>query len=110
LEESRNDWRPICSYPSNLGRMGDLLLDTDTAWVTFGRAVERPRAAFGPAVNRMSRGGRGPLPSGPANDRLLADRMVWQFPWYWSGGILTGLVVLSVLILMKQVKSLDRLK
>jgi ABC-type transport system involved in multi-copper enzyme maturation permease subunit len=110
LEEARNDWRPICSYPSNLGRMGDLLLDTDSAWVTFGRAVERPRAAFGPAVNRMSGGGRGPLPSGPANDRLLADRMVWQFPWYWSGGILAGLVVLSVLILMKQVKSLDRLK
>src|SRR6266851_4500848 len=110
LEDSRNDWRPICSYPSNLGRMGDLLLDTDSAWVTFGRAVERPRAAFGPAVNRMSGGGRGPLANGPANDRLLADRMAWQFPWYWSGGILAALVVLSVLILMKQVKSLDRLK
>src|SRR6266851_1549414 len=37
LEESRTDWRPVCSYPSNLVRIGDLLLDTDSAWVTFGR-------------------------------------------------------------------------
>jgi ABC-type transport system involved in multi-copper enzyme maturation permease subunit len=110
LQEARNDWRPACSYPSNLVRMGDLLLNTDSAWVTFGRAVERPRAAFGPAVRRMSGGGRGPFVNGPANDRLLADRMAWQFPWYWSGGILAGLVGLSVLILMKQVKSLDQLK
>lgn len=110
LEESRDDWRPVCSYPSNLVRIGDLLLNTDAAWVTFGRAVERPRAAFGPAVNQFSGGRPNPALKNPANDRLLADRMAWQFPWYWSGGVLAGLLVLSVLILMRQVKTLDRLK
>jgi len=110
LEESRNDWRPVCSYPSNFVRIGDLLLNTDSAWVTLGRAVERPRAAFGRTVRRFSRGGPNPALTSPANDRLLADRMAWQFPWYWSGGVLAGLLVLSVLILMRQVKSLDRLK
>jgi ABC-type transport system involved in multi-copper enzyme maturation permease subunit len=110
LEESRNDWRPVCSYPSNLVRIGDLLLNTDAAWVTLGRAVERPRAAFGPAVNRFSGGRPNPALNTPANDRLLADRMAWQFPWYWSGGVLAGLLLLSVLILTKRVKTLDRLK
>jgi ABC-type transport system involved in multi-copper enzyme maturation permease subunit len=110
LEESRNDWRPVCSYPSNLVRIGDLLLNTDAAWVTLGRAVERPRAAFGPAVNRFSGGRSNPALNTPANDRLLADRMAWQFPWYWSGGVLAGLLVLSIFILTKRVKTLDRLK
>jgi ABC-2 type transport system permease protein len=110
LEESRTDWRPVCSYPSNLVRIGDLLLDTDSAWVTFGRAVEQPRAAFGPTVNRFSGGRPDPALNRPVNERLLADRMAWQFPWYWSGGVLTALLVLSVLILMRQVKTLDRLK
>ena len=110
LEESRNDWRPICSYPSNLVRIGDLLLNTDAAWVTLGRAVERQRAAFGPAMNRFSRGKPNPALNSPGNDRLLADRMVWQFPWYWSGGVLVGVLLLSVLTLTKRVKTLDRLK
>src|SRR5262249_33641802 len=101
LEESRNDWRPVCSYPSNLVRIGDLLLNTDAAWVTFGKAVERPRAAFGPAVNQFSGGRPNPALYSPPNDRVLADRMAWQFPWYWSGGVLAGLLVLSMLILTK---------
>jgi ABC-2 type transport system permease protein len=109
-EFSSTDWRPVVSYASNLDRLGDWLLDTDGAWVALGRVVERPRAAFGPAV-RMQAGGR--LPSGldgPANDRFLADRMVWQFPWRWSAGALGGLWLLSVFILTRRVKSLDRLK
>jgi ABC-type transport system involved in multi-copper enzyme maturation permease subunit len=109
LEENRDDWRPVCSYPTNLNRIGDLLLNSDAAWVTFGRAVERPRAAFGP-VGRLARGRPNPVEERPANDRLLADRMVWQYPWYWSGGILAGLMLLSVGILSRRVKSLDRLK
>jgi hypothetical protein len=109
-EDSRTDWRPVVSYATNLDRLGDWLLDADAAWVTLGKAVERPRATFGPAV-RMQLGGRLPPGlSGPANDRLLADRMVWQFPWYWSAGVLAGLWVVSVLILTTRVKSLDRLK
>jgi ABC-type transport system involved in multi-copper enzyme maturation permease subunit len=107
--ESRSDWRPLFSYPYNLTRMGDFLLDSDAAWVTFGRAIERPRAAFGPAVG-MAGGRRNPAMERPFNERMLADQMVWQFPWYWSAGLLAGLALVSVGILTRQVKSLDRLK
>ena len=42
--------------------------------------------------------------------RMLADHIVWQFPWTWSAGVLGGLWLLSVLVLSSRVKSLDRLK
>jgi ABC-2 type transport system permease protein len=109
-DDSRTDWRPVCSYSTNLDRMGDWLLDTDAAWVTIGKAIERPRAAFGPMAN-IHAGGRIPGElTGAANDRILADHIVWQFPWTWSAGALGGLWLLSVLVLSSRVKSLDRLK
>jgi hypothetical protein len=104
--ERRDDWRPLLSYPTNLERMGDLLLDDDAAWVTFGRALEKPRAAMG----QFTRGGFGPAQEGPVNERRLADQMVWQYPWYWSAGVLAGLALLSAGVMTRQVKSLDRLK
>jgi hypothetical protein len=86
------------------------LLGTDAAWVTIGRAIERPRAAFGPMA-AMHAGGRLPKEvTGAANDRVLADTMVSQFPWSWSAGVLGGLWLLSVVVLSSRVKSLDRLK
>jgi hypothetical protein len=110
IEEKRTDWRPVVSYATNLDRLGDRLLDTDTAWVNIGKVIERPRSAFGPMAN-LHAGGRLPRElTGPANDRLLADRMVWQFPWVWSVGGLGALWVVSVLVLSSRVKSLDRLK
>lgn len=106
LARGRTDWRPTLSYATNLDRLGDALLGTDAAWELFGRTVERPRAALGPLAK-----GRGvPVPAGPANDRLLADRMVWQYPWVWSAGVLGGVWLLSVLVLSRRVKSLDRLQ
>lgn len=109
-ESSRTDWRPLVSYVNNLDRMGDALLGVDAAWVALGRAVERPRAAFGPIAN-IQAGGRLPRElTQPANDRFLADRMAWQFPWVWSAGVLGGLWLLSVVVLSSRVKSLDRLK
>jgi hypothetical protein len=107
--EGFHDWRPVVSYATNLDRIADWLLDTDSAWVFLGRTVERPRAAFGPAIN-MRAGGRVPGLNQPANDRFLADRLVWQYPWYWSAGVLGGLWLVSVFILTRRVKSLDRLK
>lgn len=101
-----SDWRPLLSYASNLDRLGDWLLDTDSAWLLLGRTVERPRAVAGPLVRNQGI----PLPSGPVNDRRLADRMAWQYPWYWSAGTLGGLWVLSVFVMSRRVKSLDRLK
>jgi hypothetical protein len=109
-EDSRTDWRPVCSYSTNLDRIGDALLGTDAAWVTIGKAIERPRAAFGPMAN-LHAGGRLPKEmTSAADDRLLADRVVSQFPWTWSAGVLGGLWALSVVVLSSRVKSLDRLK
>jgi hypothetical protein len=99
----RNDWRPLCSYVRNLERIADQLLDTDAAWVTFGKASERSRTMFGAAF-----GPRRPQP--PPNERALADQMVPQYPWQWSAGILAGLLGISSWILTRRVKSLDRLK
>jgi hypothetical protein len=41
---------------------------------------------------------------------MLANQIVWQHPWYWSAGVLVGLWVVSVVVLSRRVKSLDRLK
>ncbi len=103
---ARTDWRPVLSYGTNLDRLGDWLLDTDSAWVTLGQATERPRAMMG----AMTRGRSGPGSSGPPNNRMLADSMVLQFPWSWSAGTLAGVWLLSVFVLSRRVKSLDRLK
>jgi hypothetical protein len=110
FDENRTDWRPVVSYATNLDRLGDWLLDTDAAWVTIGKVIEGPRAAFGPVAN-LRAGGRLPKElTAPANERMLADRMVWQFPGAWSAGVLGWLWVASVLVLSSRVKSLDRLK
>lgn len=108
--ELRNDWRPIISYPTNLERIGDWLLDADAAWVTLGRTIERQRASMAPAI-ALQTGGQMPRElTGPANDRRLADEILWQFPWYWSAAVLAGLWLLSIFILTRRVRSLDRLK
>jgi ABC-2 type transport system permease protein len=109
-EQLKSDWRPLVSYPTNLIHLGDTLLGTDAAWVALGKAVERPRAALAPIAMIH---GRGRLPremTRAANDRLLADQFVWQFPWTWSAGVLGGLGLASVFVLTRRVKSLDRLK
>lgn len=105
-EQAPTDWRPLLSYATNLDRMGDWLLDTDSAWVTLGKTVERPRAMAGPLARNQGI----QISTGPVNDRRLADRMAWQYPWYWSAGVLGGAWLLSVFVLTRRVKSLDRLK
>ncbi len=104
------DWRPVIGYTHNLDRIGDALLNVDAAWVTIGKTIEQPRAAVAPLAAMKA----GPhMPRGlmkPANDRRLAETMCWQFPWYWSAGVLGGLWLLSVLVLSSRIKSLDRLK
>ncbi|HEY7426839.1 MAG TPA: hypothetical protein VH682_21565 [Gemmataceae bacterium] len=108
---SRGDWRPMCSYVANLERMSDVLLDTDGAWVTVGRSVERARQttfARGFGVGPHGRGAPRELPA--RNERQFADRLVPQYPWWWSAGVLAALLGLSTWILTRRVKSLDRLK
>jgi hypothetical protein len=96
----------LCSYTSNLERLGEALLNTDAAWVEIGRAVEAPRAALQPLLG----GGRSGAGSAQSNNRLLADRIVPQYPWIWSAGVLAGLLGLSIWILTRRVKTLDRLQ
>lgn len=106
----RGDWRPMCSYVFNLERMADQLLDTDTAWVSIGRAIERSRRA---AFERGFRPGpfqRGQLTPPASDERQLADVIVPQYPWWWSAGVLAALLGLSTWILTFRVKSLDRLR
>jgi ABC-type transport system involved in multi-copper enzyme maturation permease subunit len=104
-----SDWPAVLSYSNNLDRLADALLGTDAAWEQLGRTAE----AMGPGGGSRSR--RGPAPTAPAADdpaagRRLADERVWQFPWYWSAGVLAGVWLLSAFILSRRVKSLDRLK
>jgi ABC-2 type transport system permease protein len=106
VEAAREDWRPLCSYGGNLGRFADLLLDTDSAWVAFGKAVMQP----GPEASRPGPGGR-PRPNlPPGSERQFANAMVAQYPWWWSAAVLSGLLGLSTWVMTRRVKSLDRLK
>jgi ABC-2 type transport system permease protein len=106
-EAAREDWRPLCSYLSNLGRLADLLLDTDSAWVALGNAALQQ----GPGPPRPGPGPRQLPPAPPSgSERLLADFWVAQYPWWWSAAVLSGLLGLSTWVMTRRVKSLDRLK
>lgn len=105
-ETASSNWRPLCSYTTNLQRLGDALMQTDAAWVEIGRAIEAQRAALTPFL----KGGASNSESAEFNNRRLANHFVSQYPWIWSAGVLAGLWGLSIWILSMRVKSLDRLK
>jgi hypothetical protein len=107
-EGAGDDWRPLCSYTTNLERLGDGLLNTDAAWVQIGTAMEGARQLVPAPVFGMS--GFGKSKPEPINERRYADQFVLQYPWIWSAGVLAGLLGLSVWILTRRVKSLDRLR
>ncbi len=109
-EAAPTNWRPLCSYTANLERVGEALLNTDAAWVQFGRAIEAPRAAMRPFFWLFRR--RRPVvapAAASANVRRFADQFVPQYPWTWSAAVLAGLLGLSLCTLSTRVKSLDRL-
>jgi ABC-2 type transport system permease protein len=99
-ENAQYNWRLLLSYTANLERLGEGLLRTDAAWVQIGRAVDKTRqiVPFGRA------------PAAPANERRFADRLVPQFPWTWSAGVLLALLGISVWTLTRRVRSLDQLR
>ncbi|HLJ95115.1 MAG TPA: hypothetical protein VKU02_18205 [Gemmataceae bacterium] len=113
-EVADRDWRPTISYTANLDRLADLLLGTDSAWVTIGREVDRPRRLAGPmmalGMNPRERAQMAALLAQPTSERRLANQIVAQYPWYWSAGILAGLLVFSLCVLTFRIQSLDRLK
>jgi hypothetical protein len=90
-EALRYDWRPLFSYVQNLERIADQLLGTDAAWVSIGKAIEKPRAALEAAFGPFD----APRHDQVSNERRWADQMVLQYPWIWSAGILAGLVGMS---------------
>jgi ABC-2 type transport system permease protein len=85
-EASKNNWRPLVSYTSNLSRIGRQLLGTDAAWQRLSE------------MQPPGRRGMFLVQSGP------------QYPWYWSAAVLAALTGLSACILNFRIKSLDRLK
>jgi ABC-2 type transport system permease protein len=84
LELARSDWKPMVSYVANLARVGRQLLRTDAAWAEWRRVA-------------------------PPNPRVMGN-IDPQYPWYWSAGLLAGLLGLSAWILNSRIRSLDRLK
>jgi len=80
-------WCPLVSYTTNLLRINHVLLDTDSAWDQIRSMMD--------ARNR---------------DAILAGFRGPTYPWYWSLGVLAGLLGISLWILTSRVKSLDRLK
>src|SRR5262249_42794997 len=86
LEASRDNWRPMVSYTANLSRVGQRLLDVDSAWLKLSELQP-------PGLNR---------------DQFLLGTLGPQYPWYWSAGVLAALLGLSACILNFRVRSLDR--
>jgi ABC-2 type transport system permease protein len=87
IDAAKSDWRPLISYMSNLRRIGEHLLGTNAAWESLAELSPR--------------GQRG---------RILIQIMSNRYPWYWSAGVLIGVLALSAIILHFSIKSLDRLK
>jgi ABC-2 type transport system permease protein len=87
LDAAKTDWRPLISYTGNLARVGQHMLGSDAAWRKIAENL-------------------------PANmrDQFLMQHLGPQYPWYWSAGLLVGLMGISACILNFRVKSMDRLK
>jgi hypothetical protein len=90
--EVRAEWGPLLSFDGNLKRVGDALLDLESARQKFE------------SLTQFSRQGARP-PGPPSYQEPLPDP-----PWTWSAAVLLGLMGLSLWILASRVKSLDRLK
>lgn len=86
-EAAKTNWRSLVSYTANLSRIEHELLDTDAAWKQLVSVL--------PDFARL---------------RTLRDYQGPQYPWQWSAAVLFGILGLSVCILHRSIKSLDKLK
>ena len=87
LASAKKDWRPMVSYTANLARIGQQMLGADACWMRLSELEPEEQRA----------------------DYLLRN-MGPQYPWYWSAAVLAVLFGISVCILNRRVRSLDRLK
>ncbi len=100
------DWCPLVSYRTNLDRIRDALLDSETSWdrmTSLGQVSPRslPMRPFQPRRHHR------------ADDNDPARRSPWAprtYPWEWSAAVLIGLAVASLLVLTTRVRGLDRLR
>jgi len=83
----RAEWCPLISFTGNLERVGDALLDVESAGQQFDRLTM----------------------AGSGQPRSYSRRLP-EPPWTWSAAVLLVLMGLSLWILASRVKSLDRLK
>jgi ABC-2 type transport system permease protein len=87
MEAAKTDWRPLISYTSNLQRIEERLLGSNASWKRLSELS--PKSARGQFLWRI---------------------LGTQYPWYWSAGVLVGILAVSACILHFSVKSLDQLK
>jgi ABC-2 type transport system permease protein len=69
-----------------------------------------PGCAVFSYTSNLDRLGAALLGTAGAFERLGMGRFALAYPWYWSALVLLGLVGISLWIMTRQVKSLDRLK
>jgi ABC-type transport system involved in multi-copper enzyme maturation permease subunit len=97
----RTDWRPLVNFVGNLNRLGDFFLNADKARAEIGRAYQSVPGRGGPNPMRPSQ-----LP--PQDNSVELE--VANHPWWWSAVVLGCLTGISLCVLTRRVKSLDRLK
>jgi ABC-2 type transport system permease protein len=103
-EGARVEWGPLLSFDGNMRRVGNALLDVESA----EQQLNNVRQSRGPMPPEDGRGGPGrqrqPAPSSYYREPVPDP------PWTWSAAVLLGLMGLSLWILSSRVKSLDRLR
>jgi len=125
------DWCPLLSYTTNLSRVQDALLDSETArkklYSLFRAGQDQLRQEARPRVfGRSRRRGTAsfsdsgvpapPVPPAPPGATSLSTtpgddpEQPAGAPWQWSAAVLSGLGVVSIWILATRVRSLDRLR
>jgi ABC-2 type transport system permease protein len=92
------EWCPLVSYTANLDRLSAELLNSGRAFDQVNATIDELNLASSAPRRRIMARMMPKLSNGP------------DFPWYWSAGVLAGLVGLSLWILTSRVQSLDRLK
>lgn len=93
----------IVSYTSNLRRLQEVLLDTESARDQFHEAIQQ----FWQTMPQQPMAGPG---FGPYRRPEPFNWMVSPFPWPYAAAVLLGLTLLSVVILATRIKSMDRLR
>jgi ABC-2 type transport system permease protein len=111
-ESVRKDWCPLLSYTGNLRRLGEALLDTESAIHKFRNLFPRPDEYSGTFP--------GPQPPGNRQSRIVIQsttqpsrferRPLPTAPWSWCALTLAGVFGISLWTLTFRVKSLDRLR